>query len=229
MPVSGFYLTQVKRLQDSLGNMGELAGKQVGEAVAAFLTKDTILAQEIINRDEELDRFEDDHEETIIQIIALNQPVARDLRQLIAYLRTNSSIERVGDLAVNIAKSAIRISDKPTMRPYVDVAQLYELVRALWEDAMRSFLTLDEALASELPERDDKVDDLNQEIITELIKIGTESPQHLYQATNIIGVSKNLERVADMAVDIGDEVVYARIGELRHHRVIQRQAATGSS
>ncbi len=228
MPVSGFYLSQVKRLQESLGHMGELANRQVGESVACFVTKDTVLAQEVIARDEELDRLEDEHEESIIQIIALNQPVARDLRLLIAYLRTNSSIERAGDLAVNIAKSAIRISDKPPMKPYVDVAQLYELVRALWDDGMRSLLTLDAKLAGELRDRDDKIDDLNQEIITQLIQIGTESPQHIYQATNLIGVSKNLERIADLAVDIADEVIYARLGELRHYRTHHRHAESGA-
>ena len=225
MPVNGFYLSQVQRLQGSLTRMGELAGRLVADSVAAFVSRDLILAREVIERDLELNRLEDEHEELAIQIIALNQPVARDLRLLIAYLRINTAIEGVGDLAVNIAQSAVRIADRPTIRPYVDIPRTYELVRDMWDDSMRCFVNMDERLAAELRDRDDKIDKANQETIVQLIQISTEVPAQIYQATNFIGVSKNLERIGDLAVDIADEVVYAQRGELRHARTAQRFTA----
>lgn len=224
MPINGFFLSQMQRLQASVLDMGDLAGRLVGDAVAAFVAKDPILAKEVIARDEELDRLEDEHEELTIQIIALNQPVARDLRLLIALLHVNASIERVGDLAGNIAGTALRLADKPTIKPYVDIPRNYELVRSMWDDALRSVSTLDEVLAHEIRERDDLVDRANEETILQAIQISTADPKQIYQATNIIGVSKALERIADIAVDVSDEVVYARLGELRHARTQRRTA-----
>ncbi len=123
MPVSGYYLTQVDRLQTSVDRMGRLAGRLVGDAIAAVVAKDTTLAHDVVERDNELDRLDDEHEEQIIQIIARNQPVARDLRFLMALLRTNTNIERVGDIAVNIAQAALRLSDKPPIEPSINRAR----------------------------------------------------------------------------------------------------------
>lgn len=224
MPGSGFFLSQVDKLKDSLASMGELAGRQIADAVAAYVARDAILAQEVISRDSELDRLEDEHEELTIQIIALNQPVAGDLRMLVAFLRVNTSIERASDLAVNIAHTTLRLADKPPLRPYVDIPRTYDLVRRMWEDAIRCFATMDERLATELRDRDDQVDDINSETIRDLIAIGTQNPGQLYQVTNIIGVSKNLERAADLSVDIADEVVFVKSGKFRHART-QRSTA----
>jgi phosphate transport system protein len=198
--------------------MGETAGKLLGDSVAAVMARDPVLAREVIEADNELDRLEDEHEEQIIQLIALNQPVARDLRLLVAFLRINSSIERVGDLAVNIAHTAVRLADTPAMRPFVDIPRSYELVRSMWEDSIRYFEQVEDRLASELRKRDDAVDRVNQETIVQLIDIGREHSGQVFQATNYIGVSKSLERVADLSVDIADEVVYVRQGIFRHQR-----------
>jgi len=218
MPVNGFYFSQLDKLQTSLVHMGNLAGGLVGDAVAALVSRDPVLAREVIERDNELDLLEDENEEHTIQIIALNQPVARDLRLVVALLRVNTTIERVGDLAVNIAQTALRLSDKPEMRPYVDIPRCYDLVREMWNDSMTCFATMDEQMARALRERDDKIDQANQETILQLIQISSENPSCIYQATNLLGVSKTLERIADLSVDISDEVVYVCRGEFRHAR-----------
>jgi phosphate transport system protein len=218
MPVNGFFISHLHRLQDSMVRMGELAGSLVSDSVAALVTRDSVLAQEVILRDNELDRLEDEHEEHTIQMIALNQPVARDLRLIVALLRVNATIERVGDIAVNIAQTAQRLADKPVMRPYVDIPHSYDIVRSMWEDAIHCFSTLDESVAATLRERDDRIDRANQETILQLLQISTANPDYIYQATNLIGVSKSLERIGDLSVDIADEVVYARLGQLRHGR-----------
>lgn len=224
MPVSGTFLSQMERLQASIDSMGKLAGRIVGDAVASVVTKDTALARDVIRREDELDLLDDEHEEQIIQIIALNQPVARDLRMLMALLRTNTSIERVGDLATNIAQTTLRIADKPDLKPFVDIPRQYELVRSMWDDALACFASMDEPLAKELRDRDDQVDTLNEETIKQLIQISTENPSFIYQTTNFIGVSKSLERIADLSVDIADEVVYACKGEFRHARTHRHTA-----
>lgn len=225
MPVNGFFLSQIDKVQGSIVAMGEQTGTLLGNAVAAVMAKDAVLAQEVIQADSVLDRMEDDHEETIIHLIALHQPVARDLRRLVAFLRVNSTIERIGDLAVNIAQAAIRISDVPSIRPFVDIPRSYELVRSMLDDSIRCFDGTDDVAAAEFRRRDDVIDRLNQETILQLISISREHPDKIFQATNFIGISKSLERVADLTVDIADEVIYARRGELRHARALQKDSA----
>lgn len=225
MPVNGFFLTQIDKAQRSIVQMGEHAATLLGKSVAAIMAKDVVLAREVINSDSDLDRMEDEHEETIIHLIALHQPVARDLRRLVAFLHVNSTIERVGDLAVNIAHAAIRISDAPSMRPFVDIPRNYEIVRAMWDDSIRYFDNLDDVSAGELRNRDDEIDRLNQETILQLINISRDHPDKVFQATNFIGVSKALERVGDLSVDIADEIIYVRRGELRHARSLQKDTA----
>lgn len=226
MPVSFSYIHQVDALQHSLVRMGELAGRMMGDAVAAIVARDSVLAHDVIKRDCEMDSLEDEHEEHIIQVMALHQPVARDLRELVAYMRVNTSIERAGDLCLNIAHTAIRLADKPEIRPFVDIPRSYELVRKMWDDAIRTFAAMDVEAAEELRERDDLVDRANSDTIVQLIQISTDSPQQVYQATNIMGVSKALERIADLSVDIADEVVFACRGELRHARTARHQKKT---
>ncbi len=208
--------SQVRQLQASLVEMGETAGKQFGDAVAALVARDSILAREVIARDEVLDRMEDDNEGHTIQVIALNAPVASDLRKLVAFLRVNTTIERVGDLSVNIAQAAIRLSDKPPIKPFVDIPQTYDLVRRMWDDSIQAFNAMDVDLADAMRERDNDVDNINEETISQLIGIARDTPDFIYQTTNFIGVSKSLERIADLSVDIADEVIYVKRGLLRH-------------
>ncbi len=218
MPVSLYFNSQVAKVQRSIAEMGTRAGKLVGDSIAAFVAKDPVLAREVIEQDTPLDILEDSHEEQIIHLIALNQPVARDLRMLVALLRINSNIERAGDLAGNIAQTTLRIADKPSLRPFVDIPRSYELVRALWDDSIRAVESLDAMAANGLRLRDDEIDQLNQTTIVQLIEIGRDRPDMIYQATNALGVSKSLERIADLAVDIADEIHFITSGELRHHR-----------
>lgn len=224
MPVSGTYLNQVNKLQSSLMNMGELCAKLIGDAVAALVANDEVLAEEIIRRDNDLDQLEDEHEEWVMRMIALNQPVAQDLRLLIAFLRINEAIERAGDIAVNLAQAVNRTHDLPRIQPYVDIPHNYELARNMWDGALRAFSKMDESLARKTREQDDLLDKANRETIQQLLQIGERSPQHLHMITNMIGVSKALERIGDLSVDICDEVVFVREGELRHAR-FQRESA----
>ena len=224
VPISGLYLSQVRRLQESVDAMGHLAGTLMDDAITALLKGDANLAAEVIERDNELDRLDDGHEEQIIQIIARNQPVACDLRLLMALLRTNTNIERVGDITVNMAQATLRLADKPTLHERVDIPRTYHLVKSMWDDALKCFLNMDDELAAQLRERDDQVDEVNQETITNLINISTAEPSFIFQTTNLIGISKSLEKIADQAVDIADEVVYARRGEFRHARALRTTA-----
>ncbi|HMZ51134.1 MAG TPA: phosphate signaling complex protein PhoU [Candidatus Sumerlaeota bacterium] len=220
MPVSGLYLTQVQHLQESVNAMGKLAGELMDDAVKALLNQDAALAAATIERDNELDRLDDEHEEQIVQVIARNQPVARDLRLLVALLRTNTNIERVGDITVNMAQAALRLSGREPLHSRVDIPRTYQLVRAMWNDALTAFLNMDDLGAAQLRSRDDQVDEVNHQTINRLIQISMEEPKSVFQTTNLIGISKSLEKIADQAVDIADEVVYAKRGEFRHARTL---------
>lgn len=219
--MTDLFLTSMGRLQRSIVSMGELAGAQLGKAISAYVARDAFLAAEVLTLDDRLDALELEHEERVIQLIALNQPVARDLRLLIACLRANNDIEYVGDIAVNIAQSVHRLAPLPPMRPFVDIPQSYETARSMWDDSLRCLAELDVDLARDLRQRDDHMDALNKRLIQQLNEIAASSPEYVFQATNIIGISRSLEHVADIAVDIAEEVIFATRGEvLRHPRMI---------
>ncbi|MCC6546527.1 phosphate signaling complex protein PhoU [Candidatus Sumerlaeota bacterium] len=224
MPINGRFLAEMESLKLSIDGMGRLAGKLMDDAISAVLNGDAALANSVVDRDNELDRLDDEHERQLIQIIARHQPVACDLRLLMAMMRTNTNIERVGDIAVNIAQAAMRLADKPPLHSRVDIPRTYKLVRDMWDEALKVCMSVDDLRAAELRSRDDKVDEENQEMITTLIQVSMEEPQFAFQATNLIGISKALEKIADQAVDIADEVVYARRGEFRHARALHSTA-----
>jgi phosphate transport system protein len=208
-------LSQVKIRLLTMSGEAEAA---LGLAVEALLERDGRKAQAVVSGDRVIDRMEVELEEMCINLLALQQPMARDLRMLTSALKIANDLERVGDHAVNIAGSAHKLAGQPPLKPLVDIPRMADLAIGMLRDALDAFVRGDAVRARELCQRDDQVDDLDDQLFRELLTYMMENPGNVTRAMELILVARNLERVADLATNVAEEVVFiaeARI--IKHH------------
>ncbi len=173
-------------------------------AVEALLERDPAKADQVIAGDRMIDRMEVEIEEACVDLIALHQPMAKDLRTLIATIKIATDLERVGDHAVNLAQSATRLAKARPIAPEPEIVEMARLAREMLADAMEAFVRGDAAAGREVCLRDDKVDALNRSVFRILLTHMMEDPHIIGAALELFLVSRNLERVADLATNIGD-------------------------
>jgi phosphate transport system protein len=208
----------LQALKEELLTMGGRAEAIVQKSVEALKRRDSRLADEVIADDQMIDRLEVDIDERCVSLLALRQPMAVDLRFITAALKICNDLERVGDHAVNIAQSAQRLAKEPQLKPLVDIPRMADLAAAMLREALDAFVRRDAATARKLVKRDDEVDNLNRQVFRELISYMVEDPRTITRAMELILVARNLERVADLATNVAEEVVFiaeARI--IKHH------------
>ncbi len=221
------FVELLEHLRRDLITMGAEVESQVRESVEALVSGDAPRARNVIERDRIVNEMEVRIEEEAIHLLATQQPVAGDLRLLVAILKINADLERIGDHAVNIAEAAERMSGTKPFKPWVDTPHMAEVARGMLRDAIDSFVRRDTALARAVCERDDVLDDKNKSLIRELLTYMAENPALISSCIEIMGVSKNLERVGDLATNIGEETVYIAEGAQVKHHWEERQAPTG--
>jgi phosphate transport system protein len=198
--------------------MGGHAEAIVQKSVEALKRRDPELAREVLADDRAIDRLEIEIDERCVALLALQQPLAGDLRSITAALKISNDLERVGDHAVNIAQGALRLSEQSQPQPLVDIPRMAALASAMLHEALDAFVRRDSETARRLVRRDDEVDGLNRQIFRELLTGMIEDPATIARAMDLILVSRNLERVADLATNVAEEVVFvaeARI--IKHH------------
>jgi len=208
----------LQALKEELLEMGGRAEAIVQKSVEALKRRDQKLADEVLADDELIDRLEIEVDERCVSLLALRQPMAVDLRFITAALKICNDLERVGDHAVNIAQCAQRLVDQPPLKPLVDIPRMADLAASMLREALDSFVRRDGATARTLVKRDDEVDNLNRQVFRELISYMIEDPRTITRAMELILVARNLERVADLATNVAEEVVFiteARI--IKHH------------
>jgi phosphate transport system protein len=211
-------------LKEQLLRMGGRAEAIVQKSVAALAGRDSVLANDVFADDRAIDRMEIDIEERCVDLLARRQPMAVDLRFITAALKISNDLERVGDHAVNIAGNALRLNAEPPLKPLVDLPRMADLASGMLREALDAFVRRDAATARRLVRRDDEVDALNRQLFRELVAFMIESPATITRAMELILVARNLERVADLATNVAEEVVFiaeARI--IKHHA--EEQAA----
>lgn len=209
---------ELKRLKDKLFRMGLQAEEAVAKASEALFERDTKKAEAVIKGDQEINLSEIEIDELAHELIALFQPMAVDLRFITMVLKINNDLERMGDQAVNIAEKAIQINQEPPMKPYLDLPKITETARAMVRDALDAFMQRDPAKAKEILEKDDMIDGLNDRVYEDIQKLIQEKPTTVRQGVALIMVSHNLERVADLATNIAEDVIYLTRGiDVRHH------------
>ena len=209
---------ELKKLKDKLFKMGLIVEKAMEKAAAALFDRDSAKAQEVIKGDQEINLYEIEIDEFGHELIALYQPAAADLRLITMVLKMTSDLERMGDQAVNIAEKALVINQEPSLKPYQDLPKMAEEVRRMVRDALNAFMEKDADKAKQILERDDIVDRLNDKIYEDIQTILAKSPEHIRTGISIIMVSHNFERVADLATNIAEDVIYLKRGiDVRHH------------
>jgi phosphate transport system protein len=196
---------------------------QVEEAVrrsmTALLERRPDLAKAVIDGDDEIDRREVEIEEDCLKVLALHQPVATDLRFVASCLKINNDLERVGDLCCNIAERALSLSAMRLLPISTRFRTMMEDAADMLRDSLDAFVRSDAAVAREICRRDDRVDRANREIIEGLLTTMHEDPTAVDQAMELISVSKNLERIADHATNIAEDVVYMVEGDIIRHKM----------
>ncbi|MEP6691129.1 MAG: phosphate signaling complex protein PhoU [Gemmatimonadaceae bacterium] len=210
---------QLDTLKQRLLDMSERAESLVDLSVDALLARDAGKAEAVLAGDNDIDLLEVEVEQLAIQLLALQQPMARDLRFIIGAIKVSSDLERVGDHAVNIAQSALRlIANKADITPDPEIEEMARRARQMLSDALDSFIRADGALGRAVCAMDDQVDALHDSVFRIVITHMLEDPKTISAALELFLVSRNLERVADLATNIGEDAVYLAEGkQIKHH------------
>jgi phosphate transport system protein len=223
-------LSQVKVRLLTMSGEAEAA---LSQAVEALLERDSAKATQVIAGDRVIDAMEVEIEEQCIHLLALQQPMARDLRMLTSALKIANDLERVGDHAVNIAQSTERLLQSRPIAPEPEIVDMARLAREMLSDALEAFIRGDAAAGREVCRRDDQVDALHRSVFRILLTHMMEDPHTIGAGMELFLVSRNLERVADLATNIGEDVVCLGEGRsIKHHaedRGESRESATPSS
>ena len=210
---------QLDSLKRQLIDMSEHAERLVEVSVQALLEHDADKAHAVITGDRTVDALEIEVEQAAIALLALQQPLARDLRYIIGAIKVSSDLERVGDHGVNIAESALRLIEmKSTITPDPEIQDMARRSRDMLRDALDAFVRADGSLGRAVCRADDAVDSLHDSVFRILLTHMMESPPRISEALELLLVSRNLERVADLATNIGEDAVYLAEGkQIKHH------------
>ena len=209
---------QLEDLRRNLILMGGEVERQIQRAIEALTEVDTEKAAAVIAADAEIDRMELVIEEQAVHLLALQQPVAVDLRFLVAALKINNDLERIGDHAVNIAEGAQRLAGQKPFKPFIDVPYMAEVAMSMLKQSLDAFVNRDAELAKKVIKKDDILDDKNVSIIRELLTYMAEYPSLITYCLELISISKNLERVGDLATNICEDTIYmAQARWVKHH------------
>ena len=206
--------------------MAGMAEQAVDLAVQAYSQRDMALCQRVLNNESAINRAEREVDEFAVDLLAMQQPMAIDLRFILAVIKINADLERVGDQAVNIAQRVMNMLELSVAELPVDIPAMAGKVRKMVRDALQSFIEGDTDLAKHVLEADDEIDRMNKEAFAELSKCMQNNPSSTVQALDALSIARNLERVADHATNIAEDVIFwVRGADVRHHA---GQTATGS-
>ncbi|MBK7093125.1 MAG: phosphate signaling complex protein PhoU [bacterium] len=208
---------EVDRLKRKLLALSAYVEESVQRAVKSVSERDEKLAQRVIDTDFEIDEMEVDVEEDCLKILALHQPVAIDLRFIIAVLKINNDLERIGDLAVNIAERAVSLSKRDKINSPFDFQTMAERVQKMLQKALDALVNGDAKLAREVLVSDDEIDEMNRQMY-DSIKMGIrQDPDNVDTLIQVLAISRNLERIADHTSNIAEDVIYMVDGDIIRH------------
>ncbi len=209
---------EIEKLKKQILELGAMVEERVRMAVKAIEENDHDLSSEVIRGDWEIDQREVDLEEECLKILALHQPVANDLRFIIAVLKINNDLERLGDLAVNIAERAACLAAFERNEIVTDLTVMAGKVQTMLRMSLDSLVNTDPALARDVCAMDDEVDEIHANLFSKFEDAVRRRPDRLHQLTHLMGVSRNLERMADHTTNIAEDVIYMSVGEIVRHR-----------
>ena len=208
---------ELEEVKSKIFEMEDLAIESILKSVDSLKRSDMKLAEEVIRDDTLLDKLEITIDDDCIRILVTKQPAAIHLRFVLAMLKINTDVERIGDLATNIAKETIKLNGKPTLKPLVDIPRMASLCIEMIRDSFQSISEMDDDKARNVIEKDNEIDDLNLQIYRELFSYMAENPRTISEALGLIMAAKALERIGDHATNIAERAIYYIKGvDVRH-------------
>ena len=216
---------ELKALKARLVEMAARAEDQIALAVRALKDRDEGLAGQVLERESAVNLLDIEIDGMALRLLALRQPLAADLRFITAAMKISSDLERIGDLAVNIAERTIDFLKSPQLKPLIDIPRMARIAQEMVRDALTAFVNGDDRLARDVCERDDQVDRLNDQVFRELLTYMMQDPPTISRAVGLILVGRHLERIADHATNIGEDVIYMVRGKTIKHHVEESQPA----
>jgi phosphate transport system protein len=211
---------ELQRLKEKLLKMGSLVEDAIKSSIQALVERDNALAAKIIENDRLVNTLDVEIDEDSIRLVALRQPMASDLRFITTAMKITTDLERMGDLAVNIAERALELNEEPVLKPYIDIPRMREIAQGMTRDALDAFVRKDKKLATDVILRDDEVDNLKRDVLQELAMFMVQDPSTVTRAMKISFVAQYLERIADHATNIAEMVIYLIEGKIIRHMVL---------
>jgi phosphate transport system protein len=215
---SAEYERELQEIKDGLLYLGALTEKALENGSIALLERNSELARRIVREDDRIDRLDIMLEEKCIRLLALRQPAARDLRFITTAIKITGHLERIGDMAANIAEKVLILNELPQIKPYMDLPRMVEIVRGMIRKSLDAMVREDVELAHRVREEDSVIDNLNDQIFRELLTFMMEDPHKIQVALYVMQISKSLERIADHAESVADMVIYMVTGKSVRHK-----------
>jgi phosphate transport system protein len=208
---------ELRFLKERVLRIGSLVETAIHDSVRSLVERNGDLARKVIERDYRINAIDVEIDEECIRLIALRQPKARDLRFITTAMKITTDLERIGDLAENIAERAIELNDEPQLKPYIDIPRMAEIAEGMVRDSLDAFVRGCSRVPYEVIKKDDEVDNLNAQVFNELLFYMIQDPNTASRAIKISYVSKYLERIADHATNIAEMVIYMCEGKIVRH------------
>ncbi len=198
--------------------MASMVETAIANAVKSLIERDSDLARLVVQSDEQVDALELEIDKQCVDFLALRQPLAIDLRFITSSIKITNNLERMGDLAVNIAERVIPLSQEPQLKPLIDIPRMATITQTMVKDSIDAFVNRDTELARSVYQRDSTVDAMNDQIFRELLTYMMQDPANITRAVHLILITRHLERIADHSTNIAEEVVYIVKAKVVKHR-----------
>jgi phosphate transport system protein len=225
-----FYDSELETFRSHLLLMGEKSIEQVRQALKALVEGNIALADQVIAADDEIDRLEISIDDEAIRYMNMRAPIATDLRLVIVGMKASHDLERVGDEATSIAKRAVKLAAEPPLKPYVDIPRMANIALEMLRAALDCFVNADTDKAMAVVRRDAEVDSINKQLYRELTSYMIERPQSISRALELMFISKSIERIADHATNIAEEMVFlAHAKDIRHSDEVKKNGGANVS
>ena len=213
----GIFDDELRALRERVLKLGGMVEDAIRDSVKALVERDSDLAREVVKRDHLVNALDVGIDEECVRLIALRQPMARDLRLITTAMKITTDLERMGDLAVNIAERAIELNTEPQLKPFVNIPKMADITQAMVRDALDAFVTGCSRLPYEVIKRDDEVDELTVRNFEELLGLMLQDPKIIPLAVKRTYIAKYLERIADHATNIAEMIIYMCKGKMIRH------------
>jgi phosphate transport system protein len=201
--------------------MGGAVEFQLQDVLKALIERDSQLAHQVVEFDLSVNKLDVDIDETCLRLLALHQPRGGDLRFITTAMKISAELERISDLAENIAERAIELNREPQLKPYIDIPRMAEWTTRMVKDCLDAFMNRDAELARKVCRADDYVDDLTEQLFRELVSFMLEDPETVARAIRLTFIGKYYERIADHATNVGELVVYMVEGKIIRHMTVE--------